>query len=476
MLRNRYDCRLVPVSAHRGAVWPVPAVRLAGSQAGVPAAPHQAVLRDLSESTALKKIHTLVAVVGLALVAGAAWWSQQPRPSAGSGQQAAGPAGTAPGATGAPGAPGAARSPGLGAGPGPGGPVTVEVARVQAVTLTDDVQAVGSLRSVQGVMLRPEVSGRIARLGFTDGARVRRGQLLLQLDDTLQQAQLKQAEAQASIARTNLQRSRELLAQNFISASAVDQNAAALQVADAQVALAQAQVQRMRVLAPFDGTTGLKMVDVGDYVRDGADIVALEDLSALTVQFALPERYADRVRAGQPVELTVDALAGRSFKGRVQALDVQVDANGRALQVLARVANPGAVLKPGMFARPRVVFAVREGALVVPEEALVPVGARQFLFKVVDGPSGQKVSQRLEARIGLRLPGQVEITQGLAAGDTVVTAGHGRLARSESMPVRVIDLAGAGRPGGGASAKPGPPAASAASAPGMAAPRPGAKP
>jgi membrane fusion protein (multidrug efflux system) len=352
----------------------------------------------------------------------------------------------------------------------------VEVARVQALTLTDDVQAVGSLRSVQGVMLRPEVSGRIARLGFTDGARVRRGQLLLQLDDTLQQAQLKQAEAQANIARTNLQRSRELLAQNFISASAVDQNAAALQVAEAQVALAQAQVQRMRVLAPFDGTTGLKLVDVGDYVRDGADIVALEDLSALTVQFALPERYADRVRTGQPVELTVDALAGRSFKGRVQALDVQVDANGRALQVLARVANPGTVLKPGMFARPRVVFAVREGALVVPEEALVPVGARQFLFKVVDGPNGQKVSQRLEARIGLRLQGQVEITEGLAAGDTVVTAGHGRLARTDSLPVRVIDLASAGRPGGGAGAKPGAPAVPAASVPGVAASRPGPKP
>jgi membrane fusion protein (multidrug efflux system) len=409
----------------------------------------------------LKKIHTLLAVVGLALAVGAAWWWQAPRPVAASGPQSAGPPGL-PMAAGAPRGPGAAA-----------GPVAVEVARVQALTLTDYVQAVGSMRSVQGVMLRPEVSGRIARLGFADGARVRKGQLLVQLDDTLQQAQLQQAEAQAGIARTNLQRSRELLAQNFVSASAVDQNAAALQVAEAQVALAQAQVQRMRVLAPFDGTTGLRRVDVGDYVRDGADIVALEDLSALTVQFALPERYADRVRPGQPVELTVDALAGRSFKGSVQALDVEVDANGRALQVLARVANPGAVLKPGMFARARVVFAVREGAIVVPEEALVPVGARQFLFKVVDGPDGQKVSQRLEARIGLRLPGQAEITQGLVPGDTVVTAGHSRLARADSVPLRVIDLANPGRPGAGAGARPGAPAASG---PAAAAPRPGPTP
>jgi membrane fusion protein (multidrug efflux system) len=344
----------------------------------------------------------------------------------------------------------------------------VEVARAEAMTLTDDVQAVGSLKSSQGVMLRPEVSGRIARLGFVEGQRVQRGQLLVQLDDTLQQAQLKQAEAQASIARTNLQRSRELLAQNFVSQSAVDQNAASLQVAEAQVALAQAQLARMRVLAPFDGTAGLKQVDVGDYVKDGADIVNLENLAALTVQFAVPERYVDRLRAGQPVEVAVDALPGRSFKGRVQAVDSQVDANGRALQVLAQVDNPGALLKPGMFARPRVIFSVREGAVVVPEEALVPLGAQQFVFKVVDGPDGQKLSQRLEAKIGLRLPGKVEIAEGLQAGDVVATAGQTRLLRGDRLPVRVIDIskpAAGGKPGApgspaAASAKPG--AASAA--------------
>jgi membrane fusion protein (multidrug efflux system) len=355
------------------------------------------------------------------------------------------------------------------------------VGKAQAKTLTDEVQAVGSLKSAQGVMLRPESSGRISRLGFADGARVSKGQLLVQLDDTLQQAQMKQAEAQASIARTNLQRSRELLAQGFVSQSAVDQNAAALQVAEAQVALAQAQLQRMRVLAPFNGTAGLRAVDVGDYVKDGADIVNIEDLSALTVQFALPERYINRLRAGQAVDLAVDALPGRSFKGRVQAVDSQVDANGRALQVLAQVANPGTVLRPGMFARPRVVFSTREGAVVVPEEALVPVGAKQFVFKVVDGADGKKVSQRVEAKLGLRLLGEVEILEGIQPGDSVVTAGHARLLRADSVPVRVIDLnkpPGAGKPGGG---KPG--AAGAGAGPGAgpgagaaSAPRPAAQP
>jgi len=396
----------------------------------------------------LKKIYTAVAVVGIGLAGAAAWWWQnQPTGAV--------PVAAAPGAKpggGAPGAGGAGGRPG-----GPGGPVGVEVARVEAMTLTDDVQAVGSLKSSQGVMLRPEVSGRIARLGFVEGQRVQRGQLLVQLDDTLQQAQLKQAEAQASIARTNLQRSRELLAQNFVSQSAVDQNAASLQVAEAQVALAQAQLARMRVLAPFDGTAGLKLVDIGDYVKDGADVVNIEDLTALTVQFAVPERYIDRLRVGQPVDVAVDALPGRSFKGRVQAVDSQVDANGRALQVLAQVNNPGALLKPGMFARPRVIFSVREGAVLVPEEALVPLGAQQFVFKIVDGPDGQKLSQRLEAKIGLRLPGKVEIVEGLQAGDVVATAGQTRLLRGDRLPVRVIDIskpAAGGKPGG-----PGSPAA-----------------
>ena len=401
----------------------------------------------------MKKIYTAVAVVGIGLAGAAAWWWQnQPTVAV--------PVAAAPGAEpgrGAPGAGGAGGRPG-----GPGGPVGVEVARVEAMTLTDDVQAVGSLKSSQGVMLRPEVSGRIARLGFVEGQRVQRGQLLVQLDDTLQQAQLKQAEAQASIARTNLQRSRELLAQNFVSQSAVDQNATSLQVAEAQVALAQAQLARMRVLAPFDGTAGLKLVDIGDYVKDGADVVNIEDLTALTVQFAVPERYIDRLRVGQPVDVAVDALPGRSFKGRVQAVDSQVDANGRALQVLAQVDNPGALLKPGMFARPRVIFSVREGAVLVPEEALVPLGAQQFVFKIVDGPDGQKLSQRLEAKIGLRLPGKVEIVEGLQAGDVVATAGQTRLLRGDRLPVRVIDIskpAAGGKPGGpggpAAAAKPG---------------------
>lgn len=392
----------------------------------------------------MKTFHTVIAVVGIAAASAAAWWFQHRDGASVSTQLAA------PGGTPAPAAASAAA----------GGPIAVEVARASVARIEDDAQSVGSLRSRQGVMLRPEVSGRVARIGFGDGQRVKRGQLLVQLDDTLQRAQLQQAQAQASIARTNLQRNRELLAQNFVSASAVDQSAASLEVAEAQVALAQAQLERMRIVSPFDGVAGIATVNLGDYVKDGADLVNIEDASSMSVDFRLPERYLARLKPGQPVEVQVDALPGRSFSGRIDAVDSQVDANGRSLLVRARLPNPQGELKAGMFARSRTVFAVREQAVVVPEEALVPQGGRQYLVKVVDGPSG-RVSQRIEARLGVRLPGRAEILEGIAAGDMVVTAGQARLMRGDGLPLSVVEV------GGGAARTPTAPATPARAASGV---------
>lgn len=380
------------------------------------------------------KITTLVAVAALAGAGVLAWWVQKPK------SEAAAAAGAAP-------APGGARPGGGAAGgpPGAGGPVAVEVGTVQVMRLVDETESVGTVSSRQGVMLRPEVSGRIAAFGFAEGQRVRRGQLLVQLDDTLQRAQLQQAQAQATIARTQLQRNRELVAQNFVSQSAVDQSVANLEVAEAQVALARAQLERMRILAPFAGQAGIRLVSVGDYVKDGADLANLEDTSQVLVDYRLPERYLARVSTGLPVDVQLDALPGRSFTGRIEALDSQVDADGRSLLVRARLDNREGLLKPGMFARARTTLGVREDALVVPEEALVPMGGKQYLIQVVDGPGG-KVSKRLEARLGMRVPGRAEVLEGLKAGDVVVTAGQSRLMRGDGLPLRVIDLAAAGRP------------------------------
>lgn len=373
---------------------------------------------------ASKYLYPVVAVVGIAAASTAAWWYQS-KPSAAPAAASRAPAG--PAAGGAP------------AG-GPARPVTVEVAKVQVVRLVDDVQAVGSLRSRQGVMLRPEVSGRITQLNFRDGERVRKGQLLVQFDDQLQLAQIKQSQAELSIAQANHKRNQELLAQNFVSQRSLDESAANLEVAQAKLALAQATAARLKILAPFDGIAGIRNVNVGDYLKDGTDIVNLEDIDTVYVDYRLPERYQTQVRAGQRATVELDALPGRTFEARVQAVDPLIDANGRSVGVRASITNQQLLLRPGMFARVSTVFGVREKALVLPEEAIVPQAGRQFVMKLVPGPDNDTlVSQRVPVKVGIRRPGQVEILEGLKQGDTVVTAGQQRLQRDGS-PVRVLEL------------------------------------
>lgn len=379
-----------------------------------------------------------IALAGLAAAVGLAFWWQRP---ASHGQAADAAALSA-----APASSAAAD-----------GPVPVEVGRAERQRIEEDAQALGTLRARQAVVLRPEVGGRVVQLGFADGQPVRRGQTMVQLDEALVAAQLRQAEAQQSIARTNAQRNRELLAQGFVSQSAVDQTAAALEVASAQVALARAQRERLRIVAPFDGVAGIRAIDVGDYVKEGADLVGLEDRSAIWVDFPLPERAVARVRKGQAVEVSIDALPGRRLAAEVDALDAQLDADGRSLRVRARLAAPDPVLRSGMFARVRIVFSARPDAVLVPEEALVPLGGRQFVVKVTDAPGGGQLAERIEARIGARLPGRVEILEGVAAGDTVVTAGQARLMRDGPQPVKVVDIerpAAPSRPASGARGDP----------------------
>ena len=390
-----------------------------------------------------KKKYAVLALLGVGAL-GAAWWVQNKSASP---EEAAKPAVSA--------APAA----------GPAKPTAVEVAKVDTMTLVDETQAVGSLRSRQGVMLRPEVGGRVKQIFFADGQRVRKGQVMVQFEDQLQQAQLSQAKAELSIAEANHKRNQELVTQNFISKRSLDESGAALEVSRAKLALADATLQRLKVLAPFDGITGLKQVNVGDYLKDGADMVNVEDMDAVLLDFRLPERFQAKIRAGQKAQLTVDALPGRPFSAIVQAVDPLIEANGRSVGVRGCIDNRQQQLRPGMFARVNAVFGSRENAMVVPEEAIIPQGGRTFVVKVVAGEKPDTlVSERVAVKVGLRQPGKVEILEGLAPGDTVVTAGHQRLQKDGTV-VRVVDLSqsGGGKPAG-APAQAGAPAGGASAA------------
>ncbi|MGP1683608.1 MAG: efflux RND transporter periplasmic adaptor subunit, partial [Giesbergeria sp.] len=215
---------------------------------------------------------------------------------------------------------------------------------------------------------------------------------------------------------------------------------ASVQVAQAKLALAEATATRMRILAPFDGIAGIGQLSVGEYIKDGADIVNIEDMDTMLVDFRLPERYQSQVRVGQSVALALDALPGAQFTAQVRALDPQIDANGRSLAVRASLANPALRLRPGMFARVTLELARRSGALVVPEEAIVPQGEGAIVFKLVAAVDGSSVAQRAPVALGLRGDGFVEVTQGLAVGDVVVTAGQQRLQKG-ATPVSVAGTA-----------------------------------
>ena len=376
----------------------------------------------------------------------------------------------------------------------------VEVALVQSADLRDDAQAVGTLKSRQNTMIRPEIAGRVVALGFSDASTVRAGQMLVQLDDSLQRAEIAQALAQVSIAQANHKRNQELVAQNFIAQRSLDESQANLQVAQAQLSLGCARWQRMKILAPYAGTLGIRTVNIGDYVKEGADLVNLEDLSALYVDFRLPERYQDKVALRQTVDVQVDAIPGHNFQARIEAIDPLIDANGRSISLRAVMGNSGGAgkgssaasaapvvrpgkavsavradnvalqsaeevcpapqmpaassgashgpLRPGMFARVNALFALKQAALSIPEEAIVPMGGKQFVIKAVPPdavpehgllpPDTKLVSQRTEVKLGARRPGRVEILSGLTATDTVVVAGQFRL-QKDGTALRVIE-------------------------------------
>lgn len=310
------------------------------------------------------------------------------------------------------------------------GAVAVEVTRVSAASFADETTAVGTLKSNESVVLRPETSGRIAAIHFKDGQVVRRGALLLSLDAGIQEAELQQARANLALAQANQQRNEDLFQKKFISQQSLDNTKAALKVQEASVALAEARLAKTRIRAPFDGVVGIRNVSVGDYVKEGEELVNVEDIATLKVDFRLPEAYLGRLERGQTLEVSSDALPGVPFQATLEAVDPLVDVNGRSISCRALLPNREGRLRPGMFVRSRLVFGERKDALMLPEQAVV-TGARPRVFRVEEGKA-----RAVTVQLGVRRDGRVEILEGLALGDTVITAGQ--LKVRDGMAVRPV--------------------------------------
>lgn len=321
-----------------------------------------------------------------------------------------------------PAAVGAASKGATGAGAPAGAGTPVELGKPEKLNWPKTVTAVGSLRSDESVIVRAEQSGRIVALNFKEGQPVRMGQMLVQLDDSVARAELEQSKANQKLAKAKFDRAVELKERNFISGQAKDEAENAMRVADATVSLSEAKLTKLVIKAPFAGTVGLRTASLGDYVKDGQDIVNLEKTDPIKVDFKIPEVFQSKVRVGQLLAVTLDALPGQPFSGNVYAVNPQLDTAGRAVVLRAQMPNKGGLLKPGMFARVRLTLSDTGDAVVVPEQAVAMQGEDQIMYRVVDGRA-----LRTKVEVGQRRDGKAEILGGIAASDTIVIAGWQRL-------------------------------------------------
>lgn len=341
-----------------------------------------------------------------------------------------------------------------GAGPGgAGGPpggmqLPVEAVTLAAQPLMGGVAAVGSLRADEQVVVRPEVSGRISQIHFTEGGMVRAGQPLFSLDASLARAALNEATANLENSRRAAARTGQLVGEQLIARADHDRARAALGVDQARVASARAALSKMTLTAPFSGQVGLREVSVGEVVNAGQALVTLVRLDPIEVDFSVPENMLPKLQRGQRIRVEVDAYPGDVFGGEVVAIDPVVDPNSRSAKLRARIANADGRLRPGQFARLQLdVGAGSANALLVPEQALMQDGQTRFVYTVVDGKA-----KRTEIKTGARTPGFVQATEGLKAGDVVITAGQSKPMMRDGVPVAPL-------PAQGAAAKPAAPAA-----------------
>jgi membrane fusion protein, multidrug efflux system len=300
--------------------------------------------------------------------------------------------------------------------------VAVEAEPVAVDTVLEDIRAVGTMEPDEAVTVSPEIAGRIDRIHFSEGEEVAAGAVLVTLDAATLRAELDKARSDVNLAEQNRERAMTLAQRGTGTLRARDEAVAAYQVAQANLALAQARLEKATITAPFSGMVGLRAISAGAYVTPGTRIVELAKIDPIKVDFRVPELVLSSLRPGQPIRVVVDALPGRTFEGEVYVIDPIVDVNGRAVRLRARIANPERVLKPGLFARVRIVVERRENSVLVPESAVFAEGGRRLVYRVVDGRA-----VLTDVELAHRRPGQVEVASGLAPGDVVVTAGHQQL-------------------------------------------------
>ncbi len=326
--------------------------------------------------------------------------------------------------------------------------IPVKVAQVKETIMTDSVTAVGSLLAQESVVIRPEIAGRVTKIHFNEGQEVNAGAPLLSIDPAELSAQLAQGTADVHLNQQRYSRAQDMYKQSFMSRQALDEANSNLERASAGKQEILARLAKTEIRAPFKGVLGLRKISAGAYMKPGDDIVTLEDLSALKLDFRVPEMFLSKLKTGQELTIRVDAYPGASFSGKIYAFEPGVDERTRTIVVRAGIPNSEAKLRSGMFARVDVLLATRPIALVVPEQAIWPQGKDVFVYKVADGKAALT-----KIELGVRRPGEVEVVKGLSAKDMVVTDGQLKLRDGAAVTVmsaqpKAANVAPAAKAGG----------------------------
>jgi membrane fusion protein (multidrug efflux system) len=319
-------------------------------------------------------------------------------------------------------------------------PETVTTTEVKRDTWQPTLTAVGSVAPMQGVMLSAEMSGTVKNIAFESGATVRAGELLMELDTSVEQAQLRAATASADLARLNLERARDLRAKTMMSQADLDSAEAQAKQANAQIDNIRAVIAKKTIRAPFAGRTGIRQVNLGQFLDNGAAIVTLQSLDPVYVDFALPQQHLAQLNVGMTVQVTTDAFSGQNFEGKLTAINSEVDAVTRNIRLQATLANPAGRLRPGMYVNVAAALPETERVLVIPATAVLYAPYGDSVFVVEDkkdektGATGKVLNQRF-VRLGKTRGDFVVVTSGLEAEQTIVTTGVFKLRNGISVVV-----------------------------------------
>lgn len=316
------------------------------------------------------------------------------------------------------------------------GAVTVSDAVVRPSAWQSRMKAVGTLSAVHGVELATQVAGVVKTVAVRSGAQVQAGEALVTLDAAPEEAQLASLQAAADLARTTLERARRLMTGQTVTQATIDADAANLKVKQALVDQQKALIAQKTLRAPFSGRLGILQVNLGQYLTPGTRIASLQDLRAMHDDFVVPQIDIARLSRGQPVSVRVDAYPGRVFRGKITAINSEVDLNTRNVTVRATIPNPDGLLRPGMFVHTEVTTGAPRELLTLPASAISYNSYGASVYVVVPAKTGTgKIVQQVFVTPGPTRGDQVAVLKGLTAGQTVVTSGQLKL--SPGAAVRI---------------------------------------